>query len=106
MNIQLKKGVLELCVLALLSRRDQYGYELASTLSDRIVIADGTVYPILRKLAADKKVTTYLKESSSGPPRKYYALTPAGSQELASQLAQWQELIVSVDRLLGEKEND
>ncbi len=102
MSTQLKKGVIELCVLALLSRYDQYGYELASNLSASIMIADGTVYPILRKLAADKKVTTYLQESNEGPPRKYYAITNTGRQDLARQKEQWQALVLSVDYLIGD----
>ena len=62
MNIQFKKGVLELCVLSMLLKQDRYGYELAHALSSSIQISDGTVYPILRKLAADGFVTTYLQE--------------------------------------------
>jgi PadR family transcriptional regulator PadR len=90
MNIQFKKGVLDLCVLSMLARQDQYGYELASTLSETIQIADGTIYPILRKLAADGHVTTYLQESSGGPPRKYYAITMTGRQTQRSLFEEWQ----------------
>ena len=64
MNTQYKKGVLELCVLALLRQRDCYGYEISEILSRRVDIADGTVYPILRKLKADGLLTTYLQEES------------------------------------------
>ena len=69
MNVQFKKGVLDLCVLAMLNDNDRYGYELASTLSEAIMISDGTVYPLLRKLASDGLVASYLQESQSGPPR-------------------------------------
>ena len=78
MNIQYKKGVLELCVLSMLAKRDWYGYEISEFLSTKIDIADGTVYPILRKLKSDGFVVTYLSEDSGGPPRKYYSLTEAG----------------------------
>ena len=78
MNIQYKKGVLELCVLSMLAKRDWYGYEISEFLSTKIDIADGTVYPILRKLKSDRFVVTYLSEDSGGPPRKYYSLTEAG----------------------------
>lgn len=78
MNIQYKKGVLELCVLSMLAKRDWYGYEISEFLSTKIDIADGTVYPILRKLKSDGFVITYLSEDSGGPPRKYYSLTEAG----------------------------
>lgn len=82
MGIQYKKGVLELCVLALLKKRDCYGYEISESLSRQIDIADGTVYPILRKLKADGLLTTYLQEESGGPPRKYYSLTELGKRDL------------------------
>ena len=80
MGIQYKKGVLELCVMALLRRRDCYGYEISETLSKKIDIADGTVYPIMRKLKADGLLSTYLQEESGGPPRKYYSLTQLGRE--------------------------
>ncbi len=74
-QVQLKKGVLELCVLALLSRGDAYGYEIASRLAEGIEMGEGTVYPLMRRMQADGLVATYLVESSSGPSRKYYRLT-------------------------------
>ena len=78
MNTQYKKGVLELCVMSLLAKRDCYGYEISEIISERIDIADGTIYPILRKLKSDGVVNTYLQEESGGPPRKYYTLTREG----------------------------
>lgn len=84
MNIQYKKGVLELCVLSLLEKKDWYGYEISEYLSQKIDIADGTVYPILRKLKSDGLVTTYLSEESGGPPRKYYSLSESGKALYAS----------------------
>ena len=101
MNIQFKKGVLELCVLSMLVWQDQYGYELASALSEKIQIADGTIYPILRKLAADQLVTTYLQESTEGPPRKYYAITSAGRQAQQELLAEWQLFTQHVNTITG-----
>jgi PadR family transcriptional regulator, regulatory protein PadR len=100
MNIQFKKGVLELCVLAMLAKKDQYGYELASTLSETIQIADGTIYPILRKLASDGQVTTYLQESSGGPPRKYYAITSVGRRMQQDLLAEWRQFTMHVNLIL------
>ena len=64
MNTQYKKGVLELCVLSLLHKRDCYGYEISDFLSQHIDIADGTVYPILRKLKSDGLLTTYLRAAA------------------------------------------
>lgn len=101
MNIQFKKGVLELCVLSMLTRQDQYGYELASALSESIQIADGTIYPILRKLATDGQVTTYLQESTEGPPRKYYAITPAGRQTHQALKQEWYQFIQHVNGITG-----
>jgi len=85
----------------MLIRRDQYGYELASTLSETIQIADGTIYPILRKLASDGLVTTYLQESSEGPPRKYYTITPAGRQTHQALLAEWRHFTQHVHVITG-----
>ena len=101
MNVQNKKGVLYLCVLSMLKDSDQYGYELANTLSALIQISDGTVYPILRKLATDGMVTTYLQESQSGPPRKYYKLTGLGRKTLAALLEEWLTFTRSVNQIVG-----
>ncbi|MDO4370566.1 MAG: PadR family transcriptional regulator [Clostridia bacterium] len=105
MNAQYKKGVLELCVLSLLHRRDCYGYEISDFLSQHIEIADGTVYPILRKLKADGLLTTYLQEESGGPPRKYYQLTALGRETYQSDRAEYLRFAKSVRTLL-EDEND
>ena len=104
MNVQFKKGVLDLCVLSMLKGSDQYGYELANTLSELIQISDGTVYPILRKLATDGMVTTYLQESTSGPPRKYYRLTGLGTKTLAILLQEWLAFSSSVTKIVGGEE--
>ena len=101
MNTQYKKGVLELCVLSLLHKRDCYGYEISDFLSQHIDIADGTVYPILRKLKSDGLLTTYLQEESGGPPRKYYRLTQKGIQTQEELYAEWMEFSQQVNHLIG-----
>ena len=106
MNTQYKKGVLELCVLALLRQRDCYGYEISEILSRRIDIADGTVYPILRKLKADGLLTTYLQEESGGPPRKYYKLTELGRETYQNDRAEYLNFAQSVITLLEDENND
>lgn len=106
MNIQYKKGVLELCVLSLLSRKDQYGYDVSEYLSAHIDISDGTVYPILRKLKADGLVTTYLSEESGGPPRKYYTLTRQGREQYESDKRDWMEFVGHVEDLLEGREDE
>jgi len=107
MNTQYKKGVLELCVLSLIARRDRYGYDVSETLSRHIDISDGTVYPILRKLKNDGLVTTYLVEESGGPPRKYYKLTELGEAQFAQTKAEWLSFAETVKQLLkGELSDD
>ena len=100
MNIQLKKGVLELCVFKLLEKRDWYGYELVSEISKIISISEGTIYPLLRRVKKEGDVTTYLEESKSGPPRKYYQLTDKG-KEVSEQLTnEWIDFSGKVNMFL------
>ncbi len=105
MNPQYKKGVLELCVLSLLRKQDRYGYEISEYLSQHIDIADGTVYPLLRKLKADGLVTTYLQEESGGPPRKYYRLTQLGEDVYNMDRAEYLRFAETVRELLKEDED-
>ena len=100
MNTQFKKGVLDMCVLSMLQYNDSYGYDLADALLAKIHLADGTVYPILRKLASDGLVTTYLKESQNGPPRKYYHLTEEGEKRLKEMLDDWNKFSKTVEEIL------
>ena len=101
-QVQLKKGVLELCVLALLSRGDAYAYEIASRLTKGIDMGEGTIYPLMRRMQTDGLVETYLVESSSGPPRKYYRLTKAGRASFTAQKHAWRAFAGAVDAILGE----
>lgn len=103
MNIQYKKGVLELCVLSLLERKDRYGYEVSEYLSEKIDIADGTVYPILRKLKSDGLVVTYLSEESGGPPRKYYSLTKIGRETYQNDRADYLNFASTILTILEER---
>ena len=98
---QLKKGVLDLCVLALLSSQDSYAYEIASRLAEDIGMGEGTIYPLMRRMQADGLVRTYLVESANGPPRKYYSLTAAGRAAFAAQKSEWREFARAVDKILG-----
>lgn len=101
-EIQLKKGVLGMCVLALLSRGNSYAYEIASRLSHAVDMGEGTIYPLMRRMQGEALVATYLEESPSGPPRKYYRLTDAGHAALAQQLAEWRSFTAAVELLIGE----
>ena len=78
MNAQLKKGVLELIVLESVRKKDMYGYELVEEVSKVVDVNEGTIYPLLKRLTNEKYFETYLRESTEGPPRKYYHLTAAG----------------------------
>ena len=101
MNTQLKKGVLELCVLELLKVKDRYGYELVAEISQSVAISEGTIYPLLRRLKNDGFVTTYLEESSEGPPRKYYRLSQKGEETRAALLEDWRAFTEGVNRIIG-----
>lgn len=102
MNIQFKKGVLNLCVLVLLDKKDRYGYELVQKISDQISISEGSVYPLLRRLTKEGYFTTYLQESTEGPPRKYYKLTDLGRSYLQEQLNEWKSFTNGVNTLIEE----
>lgn len=101
-NIQFKKGVLELCVLVLIHRQDRYGYELAQAVSRHIEVAEGALYPLLRRLVNEGYCTTYLQESSEGPPRKYYKLSDAGRDYMRTLASEWNEFVRNVANLLEE----
>jgi PadR family transcriptional regulator, regulatory protein PadR len=105
LNVQFKKGVLELLVLVLLNKQDRYGYELVQKISDQIEISEGSVYPLLRRLAAEEYFTTYLQESSEGPSRKYYKLTEKGRKYLHELIAEWNEFSNGVNQLIKEGVN-
>jgi PadR family transcriptional regulator PadR len=102
LQIQLRKGVLEMCVLALLSAGDNYAYEIASRMADGVGMGEGTVYPLMRRMQNDGLVSTYLKESDSGPPRKYYKLTKSGRAAFESQRSEWENFETHVRKILGE----
>ncbi|WP_312092988.1 PadR family transcriptional regulator [Niallia sp.] len=102
MNVQFKKGVLELCVLVLLDKKDRYGYELVQKISNQIEISEGSVYPLLRRLTKEEYSTTYLQESTEGPSRKYYKLTDKGRTYLYELIAEWNEFSTGVNQLIKE----
>lgn len=103
MNIQLKKGVLELCVLSMLTEKDCYGYELVNEISKNIMIAEGTIYPLLKRLKDEGFLTTYLEESQEGPPRKYYKLTSLGITTKTELTREWFALVEGVGNIVGKE---
>ena len=100
MNAQFKKGVLELCVLAVLMRKECYGFELVSRVSKSIAMSEGTVYPLLKRLRDDGLLSTYLAESTEGPSRKYYKLTAAGTAHFEKMYQEWREFVTGVENIL------
>lgn len=101
-QIQLRKGALDLCVLAVLSRGESYGYEIASTLAEAVGMGEGTIYPLMRRMQKDGLVATRLAESKSGPPRKYYRLTALGRATFDAHRRDWRTFAGAVDSLLEE----
>jgi PadR family transcriptional regulator PadR len=91
-----------MCVLALLSRGDGYAYDIASRLAELIGMGEGTIYPLMRRMQADGLVKTYLEESSSGPPRKYYQLTRAGHAALTEQKLEWNSFVAAVAKVMSD----
>ncbi|MGX2995822.1 PadR family transcriptional regulator [Streptomyces sp. JNUCC 64] len=99
---QLRKGVLEYCVLAQLRDGPRYGIELLEGLSAVRVMttSQGTIYPLLSRLRRDRLVDTFLRESPSGPARRYYTLTDTGRAALAEFSASWPPFRDAVDHFL------
>src|SRR5712675_1402946 len=93
-----------MCVLAMLARSDGYAYDIASRLSESIGMGEGTIYPLMRRMQADGLVKTYLEESSSGPPRKYYQLTKAGRAALITQKAEWNAFVMGVAKVMSDNQ--
>lgn len=102
MNAQFKKGVLELIVLLSVTKKDMYGYELVSEVSKVIDVNEGTIYPLLKRLTNEHYFETYLKESTEGPPRKYYHLTAAGVLYKDNLKAEWEEFYTRVEQFIEE----
>ena len=99
-NVQFKKGVLELCVLVLIHRKERYGFELVQQVSNYVQVAEGALYPLLRRLVTEGHCTTYLQESNEGPPRKYYKLTANGELYMQEMLKEWKQFVKDVSSLL------
>ena len=101
-NAQFKKGALELCVLVLIHRKERYGFELAQQVSNYVPVAEGALYPLLRRLVKEGHCTTYLQESTEGPPRKYYRLTEDGELYMNKMVLEWNYFVKGVSNLLEE----
>lgn len=90
---QMRKGVLELCVLSIIAEKEAYPSDIIKTLKEyKLIVVEGTLYPLLTRLKNADLLGYTWKESKSGPPRKYYSLTEEGTEFLAGLNSTWEEL--------------
>lgn len=101
MNTQFKKGIIELCIMKLVSNEDASGIALIEELSSRLDVSENTVYPILRRLTKQGYFTTFKKNIGVGAPRKYYALTDDGKEQLIIYENEWASFLKEVTEILG-----
>jgi len=99
---QLLKGVLDMCLLALVAEQPTYGYEMARKLEERglHLASEGSIYPLLSRLRRDGLVTSTWRESETGPPRRYYRLTSDGRRALDLFNLEWHNFRTAVDAVL------
>lgn len=99
---ELRRGVLQHCVLAVVREGESYGFDIVRLLSRNggLVTSEGTIYPLLSRLRRDGLVTTTWRESDSGPPRRYYRITADGRRALEGFTADWQQFRAAVDAVL------
>ena len=99
---QLLKGVLDMCLLAVIAEQPSYGYEMVRKLSDRglDLVSDGTIYPVLSRLQRGGLIDSYLEPSSEGPARKYYRITEAGDGRLEEWTREWRTMSEGVEAVL------
>ena len=102
MDIQLKRGLLDVCVLAAIKNEDSYGYQIIKDMKPYVEISESTLYPILRRLEAAELLTVRTAEHS-GRLRKYYHITRAGLKRLESFREEWQEMM-SIYRFVTREE--
>ncbi|MDR0268123.1 PadR family transcriptional regulator [Paenibacillus sp.] len=98
---QVRRGILEFCILQLIGREPRYGYELVTLLDqwEPLSVTEGTLYPLLRRLQKDKYIESFWKESESGPPRKYYCLTDSGRALMDMMSVEWNKISSSVGQI-------
>lgn len=97
---QMKKGVLEMCILQVVSEGDLYGYEIMKRVTDAFPeLNESTVYAILRRLHSDGCTESYIGEVSGGPKRKYYRITEDGRKMLEKMREEWQETLNAIKKL-------
>lgn len=105
MDAQLKRGVLEICVLAAMREEDAYGYKIIKDLSPFMEVSESTLYPILKRLEQSACVTEYSVEHN-GRLRKYYRITDAGHDRISEFLSDWDSIMRAYRFIKGDVEND
>ena len=98
---QMRKGVLELCTLAIISEKDAYASDIIDTLkASDLIVVEGTLYPMLTRLKNEGMLSYRWEESTSGPPRKYYQLTTDGKETLDRLKQSWEDLTKAVNKII------
>jgi PadR family transcriptional regulator, regulatory protein PadR len=100
-NAQMRKGVLELCILSIIAAQDAYASDIITKLKDaRLIVVEGTLYPLLTRLKNEGLTVYRWEESKSGPPRKYHQITESGLKSLAELKTEWRDLVKSVEKII------
>ncbi len=104
---QMRKGILELCVLAVVTRGETYGYAIVETLGKipGMEVTESTVYPLLARLSSEGLMKHRMAKSPNGPARRYYSLSAAGNKRLNELSSAWGTIVDSVSSLLSQHEN-
>ncbi len=101
MNSQFKKGIIEMCVMAVVSRKDMYGFAVIEQIAREIDVNENTIYPILRRLTTAGYFDTYMEPTGVGAPRKYYRITELGKEKSREYADEWSKFLTGVFKLLG-----
>lgn len=100
----MRKGVLELCILSIIAERDAYASDILEKLKEaKLIVVEGTLYPLLTRLKNDGLLKYRWEESKSGPPRKYYTMTEIGTKVLNDLNMNWQDLVKAVNKITIKK---
>lgn len=103
---QIKRGTLEFAILLMISRKEYYGYEIISALEQWPILAakESTIYPLLRRLLKEERLSSYWQETDQGlPPRKYYRITDRGRRYLDSMRTEWNNLLAALADMEGDQ---
>ena len=103
---QMRKGVLELCILSIIAEKEAYPSDLINKLkSSQMIVVEGTLYPLLTRLKDMGLLQYYWQESTQGPPRKYFKITDAGAGFLEELTESWKALVASVEQTIGKQKD-